>query len=152
MTNYVNVINIHEGLTEMEAVARLDDMGKPAWIGLMVLGFVLWWPAGLALLAFLLWSGRMGCGSRRRERRNGMDRAFDTASRWCNGGARRQSSSGNAAFDEYREETLRRLEEEQKEFKDFLERLRVARDKAEFDQFLAERRRQPDGPEAQPHS
>ena len=50
-----------------------------------------------------------------------------------------QPSSGNRAFDEYREETLRRLEEEQREFRDFLVRLRMAKDKAEFDQFMAER-------------
>ena len=48
--------------------------------------------------------------------------------------------SGNRAFDEYRMETLRRLEEEQREFRDFLERLRFAKDKTEFDQFMAERR------------
>ena len=53
-------------------------------------------------------------------------------------------SSGNHAFDEYRTETLRRLEEEQREFRDFLDRLRFAKDKAEFDQFMAERRNRPD--------
>jgi hypothetical protein len=42
-------------------------------------------------------------------------------------------------------ETLRRLEEEQKEFRDFLERLRHAKDKAEFDQFMADRRSRPQG-------
>jgi hypothetical protein len=52
-------------------------------------------------------------------------------------------SSGNRAFDEYRTETLRRLEEEQREFRDFLDRLRQAKDKAEFDQFMAERRNRP---------
>ena len=50
------------------------------------------------------------------------------------------TTRGNAAFDEYRRETLRRLEEEQKEFEAYLERLRAAKDKAEFDQFMAERR------------
>ena len=54
-------------------------------------------------------------------------------------------TSGNRAFDEYRVETLRRLEEEQKDFRDFLERLRQAKDKAEFDQFMAERRNRPTG-------
>ena len=49
-------------------------------------------------------------------------------------------SSGNNAFDEYRAETLRRLEEEEKEFHEFLGRLRAAKDKAEFDQFMADRR------------
>ena len=52
-------------------------------------------------------------------------------------------SSGNHAFDEYRTETLRRLEEEQREFRDFLDRLRFAKDKAEFDQFMADRRNRP---------
>jgi hypothetical protein len=64
-------------------------------------------------------------------------------------------SSGNRAFDEYRSETLRRLEEEQREFRDFLERLRHARDKAEFDQFMAERRGPPQGnppPDSQPQT
>ena len=49
-------------------------------------------------------------------------------------------SSGNRAFDDYRTETLKRLEEEQREFHDFLDRLRFAKDKTEFDQFMAERR------------
>ena len=40
-----------------------------------------------------------------------------------------------------RAETLRRLEDEGREFQDFLARLRMAQDKAEFDQFMAERRR-----------
>ncbi len=47
---------------------------------------------------------------------------------------------GSPAFDEYRAEMLRRLEEEQREFCEFLAHLRMAKDKAEFDQFMAERR------------
>ena len=46
----------------MDLAARLDGIGKPAWIALMVVSFIIWWPIGLATLAFLLWSGRMGCG------------------------------------------------------------------------------------------
>ncbi len=53
------------------------------------------------------------------------------------------SPSGNRAFDDYRAETLKRLEDEQREFKEFLERLRVAKDRAEFDQFMAARRERP---------
>ncbi len=64
--------------------------------------------------------------------------------------ARGFASSGNRAFDEYREETLRRLEEEQREFREFLDRLRKAKDKQEFDQFMAERRARP--PETPPTS
>ena len=60
-------------------------------------------------------------------------------------------SSGNRAFDEYRADTFRRLEEEQREFREFLERLRLAKDRAEFDQFMAERRNRqtPDVSQAQ---
>lgn len=50
------------------------------------------------------------------------------------------SSSGNAAFDEYREATIKRLEDEEREFRDFLERLRLAKDRAEFDEFMKERK------------
>jgi hypothetical protein len=63
-----------------------------------------------------------------------------------------QPSSGNHAFDEYRTETLRRLEEEQREFRDFLDRLRFAKDKAEFDQFMADRRNRPQPEAPQPQS
>jgi hypothetical protein len=35
---------------------------------------------------------------------------------------------------------LRRLEEEQRDFKEFLDRLRAAKDRAELDQFLNGRR------------
>jgi hypothetical protein len=127
--------------------ARLDDIPKPAWIALMVLGFIAFWPIGLGILAYLIWSGRMSCwrrggAGRWHEQR---DRMHDAAHRWWHG-ERHHATSGNRAFDEYREDTLRRLEDEQKEFRDFLDRLRHAKDKAEFDQFMADRRRPRDEP------
>ena len=54
-----------------------------------------------------------------------------------------RGSSGNSAFDDYREETLKRLEDEQVEFENYLDRLRQAKDKSEFDQFMDERRNAP---------
>jgi hypothetical protein len=77
-----------------------------------------------------------------------MERMQSAAERWGCGSTYR-TSSGNHAFDEYRAETLRRLEEEQQEFMAFLERLRHAKDKAEFDQFMAEHRRPSNGPQPQ---
>ena len=129
--------------------ARLDDIGKPAWIGLMIAGFILFWPLGLVILGYIIGSGRMSCwvdGGQRWQRHMGrmqrrMDRMQQRAERWW--GPRPAASSGNRAFDEYREETLRRLEDEQREFLEFLERLRHAKDKAEFDQFMAERGHRP---------
>lgn len=127
----------------MDIAAKLDGYGKPAWIAVMVLGFIIFWPVGLAILGYMIWSGRMGCWSKKRFGEFGKARG-----RWY---GIEPNSSGNSAFDEYKEETLRRLEEEQQEFHDFLERLRRARDKAEFDQFMAERRnRGPAAEEAQP--
>ena len=49
------------------------------------------------------------------------------------------TSSGNSAFDAYKAETLRRLQDEQDNFEAFLKRLRDAKDKAEFDQFMNDR-------------
>jgi len=141
--------------------AQLDDIGKPAWIGLTVIGFMVWWPLGLVVLGFLIGSGRMACwtqgGANRWQRRmermqQRMGRMQEAAERWgCGGGrGRARSATGNRAFDEYREETLRRLEDEQREFMEFLDRLRHAKDKAEFDEFMAERHRRSEGPAPQP--
>jgi hypothetical protein len=120
----------------MPLVAKLDELGKPAWIVLMILGFIYWWPIGLATLAFLIGSGRMGAlhGCNVSRWRGGIEELRAPGTWW------RPSRSGNQAFDDYRAETLRRLEEEQREFQDFLRRLRAAKDKHEFDQFMAERR------------
>ena len=134
---------------------RLDDIPRPAWIALVVVSFIVFWPIGLALLIYLKWSGRMFCSrygryghwsgpdgrSERREAREEW-RAWKRRARWGGG------SSGNVAFDEYREETLRKLDEEQQAFHDYLDKLRSAKDRAEFDQFMNERRTRP--PQSEP--
>jgi hypothetical protein len=102
---------------------------------LAIIGFAIWWPLGLMVFAYLIWSGKMWCCG------TGFDHWSDRAENVSP--ARSRSSppvSGNSAFDEYRIETVRRLEEEQREFRAFLDRLRMAKDKTEFDQFMSERR------------
>ena len=120
---------------------------KPGWspmtIGLMVLGFIVFWPLGLAMLAYILWGDRfhgMAQDARRQWDQSPMKRGFQ------NDGFGR---TGNVAFDEYREETINRLDQEQREFRDFLDKLRAAKDRAEFDQFMADRRNRP-APETPP--
>ena len=108
----------------------LDDKGKGAWIAAMVLGFIFFWPVGLALLMYMIWSKRMFSSA--------------SCSRRLRHGAMAARSTGNSAFDSYKADTLRRLEEEQEKFEAFLERLREAKDKAEFDQFMDERARRSD--------
>jgi len=130
-----------------EMVARLDDLGRPAWIAVMVLGFIVFWPVGLAILAYLIWSGRMNCGRTgdmtRWQQRMG-EKWESKMGKWGMQ-AKAYPPTGNRAFDEYREETLRRLEDEAREFRDFLERLRLAKDRAEFEQFMADRGKRPAG-------
>jgi hypothetical protein len=125
---------------------------RPAWtpltIFLMVLGFIAFWPLGLAMLAYILWGDRW---PEFRRQAGEFKRGFA----WDCGPGMHQSrsyggyagTSGNAAFDEYRtrelkrlQEERRRLEEERKEFETFMRNLRMARDKEEFDRFMAERR------------
>lgn len=129
------------GITDRlcQVEAWLDARGKWAWIVAMVAGFVIFFPLGLAILAWMIWGKQMfgfACSNRRHDRsaRNGFGRrGFDRHAPF--------RTTGNAAFDSYRDETLRRLEDEQGAFESFLQRLRDARDKQEFDHFMEERAR-----------
>ena len=128
------------------AEAWLDDHGRKAWITAMVLGFIFFWPVGLALVAYMTitnrWSKEM-FGSSCRKSRHGQEGQHSRhwGDRW--GNSRVHTPSGNVAFDAYKAETLRRLEEEQAAFEGFLNRLREAKDKTEFDAFMDERARTP---------
>jgi hypothetical protein len=121
----------------------------------MILGFIFWWPIGLIILGIVIGSRKMGCWSNRGYDRwhdhmqDKMDRMRSKMESFGGGWGRNSGgASGNRAFDEYRSETLSRLEEEQREFREFLQRLRMAKDKSEFDQFMAERRNRPEPPPA----
>ena len=106
----------------------LDRKGKGAWIAAAVLGFIFFWPVGLALMIYMIWSKNMfskNCTKRSRTMHSSIH------------------SSGNSAFDAYKSDTLRRLQEEQESFENFLERLRAAKDKNEFDQFMDDRAKTP---------
>ena len=113
------------------SVAWLDERGKKAWIAATIVSFFIFWPLGLVFLAYMIWSKRMfsrsDCGHRSEHRSRHM--AF----------ARASSSSGNSAFDSYKAEMLRRLETEQTAFETFMQRLRDAKDKSEFDAFMEDR-------------
>jgi len=110
--------------------AWLDHQGKGAWIAAMVLGFVLFWPLGLALLAYMIWGKKMFAS-------RCAPRAYRHGSAW----GRAPLATGHTAFDSYKAEALRRLEEEQAAFEAFLHRLRSSKDKSEFDTFMEERAR-----------
>jgi len=125
---------------------------RPGWtpitIGLMVLGFVVFWPLGLAMLAYILWGDQFQHMARdARKHYDGMMRQTS----YC--GRRRASrpvNTGNVAFDDFRQVEIdrleaerRRLDEERKkldameeEFDEFLRNLRRAKDQEEFDRFM----------------
>lgn len=112
----------------------------PLTIILMVIGFMLFWPLGLAMLVYILWGDRLhAMGSRISGAGEGWSREF----RGC---GRMGFSSGNLAFDEYRERELkrieqerRRLDQERREFDSFVRNLRRAKDQEEFDRFMSDR-------------
>ena len=112
----------------------------------MVAGFVVFWPLGLIAL-FLKWkNGEMWKGSGA----GGTpwaDWRMPSFSGWKSQASSYSfAGSGNAAFDAYKREQLKRLdeerrklEEEQRAFRDFVEKVRRAKDQEEFDRFMAER-------------
>jgi hypothetical protein len=119
---------------------------KPGWTplstGLMVLGFVAYWPLGLAMLAYILWGDRM-TSAWQNVRPNMQRMARDAGLSRPDFGR-----TGNSAFDEYRHREMKRLEEERaalermrEEFDEFLHNLRKAKDQEEFDRFMAARDR-----------
>lgn len=129
---------------------------KPQWgpltIALMVLGFVVWWPLGLAMLAYILWGEMFGGSAEKAEGFVNRTRSWaENCGPKSNGFQHRhhggyRSQSGNAAFDEYRAEQLRRLEEERKRldeevnaFHEYMRNLRMARDREEFDRFMRDK-------------
>ncbi len=112
--------------------AWMDARGRKAWIAAMVIGFIAFWPVGLALVGYITltnrWSSSMFASRTCMSRRN---------QAWSMPGSNRPS--GNSAFDAYKADTLKRLEDEQDAFEAFLQRLRDAKDKSEFDSFMDDR-------------
>ena len=118
---------------------------RPAWtpvtIAMMIIGFMIFWPLGLAMIAYILW------GDRLEEFKSGVNSRTDGFakgwSRKCGSRRTRHSGTGNVAFDEWRDAEIERLREERRqleemraEFDDHLRELRRAKDKEEFDAFM----------------
>ena len=126
---------------------------KPQWspltIALMVLGFIAFWPLGLAVLGYILWGEKFGGSAEKAQAYWNKGCSYMRANHKHHHGRHGHdfSTSGNAAFDEYRAEQLRRLEEERARldaeidaFHDYMANLRKAKDREEFDRFMNERR------------
>ncbi|MDB5650289.1 MAG: hypothetical protein JWL62_1809, partial [Hyphomicrobiales bacterium] len=123
---------------------------RPLEIAAMVLGFMVFWPIGLAILGFKIWQRSTGYqGDMATAMRQGWSYAesrgcsFGQSWRRGNGGAAPfrgfgfagGRATGNSAFDDWRSAELARLEEEhrkleaaEREFADYIENLRRAKD------------------------
>ncbi len=129
---------------------------RPIEIVAMILGFAFFWPIGFAIVLWKVWQrkhdyeGDLSSFIQEKwqaKREWAMAHKADWgcgASHFSGFGMR---SSGNAAFDEWRDTELKRLEEErqklvaaEREFADFMENLRRAKDREEFDRFMNARR------------
>ena len=118
---------------------------RPAWtpvnIGLMVLFFATTiWPLGLAMIFYMAYGREMGIDL---SNWGAAKRSGDRVMASFGSGA---AKTGNAAFDEWRDQELDRLAEERRkldaaraEFDEYVKELRRARDRDEFEAF---RRRQ----------
>jgi predicted negative regulator of RcsB-dependent stress response len=125
----------------------------------MVLGFIVFWPIGLAILGYKFWQSRNGGPDLQTLAANKWQDAramMGSNSSWGCGAMKRASrfysASGNAAFDEWRTAELARLDEErrkldeaQREFAEYVDAIRRAKDREEFERFMAERRARPAG-------
>ena len=113
-------------------------------IVLMIVGFAVFWPLGLAMLAWIIWGDEIG---RKTEDLKSQFRSF--SGRAASFGPRSfgYGETGNAAFDEYRAREMQRLDEERRkidamraEFEVFLRELRRVKDQEEFDRFMQDYR------------
>jgi hypothetical protein len=121
----------------------------------MILGFIVFWPIGLAILAFKVWQRKSGypgdltsvAQEKWREARSALH-----AGPWGGAPGFTGRSTGNLAFDEWRaaeiarlDQERRKLEEAHREFATFVENIRRAKDREEFERFMNERRGRPAG-------
>jgi hypothetical protein len=137
----------------MNTTALIRPAWTPATIALMVIGFMVFWPLGLAMLAYIIWGDRLD-GFKR-----DVNRATDGIFAGCRGRHRHRgyARTGNVAFDDWREKELERLAEERKkldemlaEFDDYARELRRAKDQEEFDRFMANRSKSTPAPTKKP--
>jgi hypothetical protein len=111
----------------------------------MVLGFIVFWPLGLAMLAYILFGDKLRAF--KKDANEGVDgmcagfRRHQHRAHWAH------HRTGNVAFDDWREAELRRLDEERRkldemreEFDAYVRELRRAKDQEEFDRFMRERK------------
>ena len=119
-------------------------------IVLMIIGFAVFWPLGLAMLAWIIWGDEIGAKA---EELKGHFRSFsERAPRfrqdgWVSAAAPATLRSTNTVTQEMKrlDEERRRLEAMRADFERFLSELRRVKDQEEFDRFMREFRNRTEG-------
>ena len=111
---------------------------------MMIIGFMIFWPLGVAMIAYIIWGDRLD--QFKSDVNNATEKASCMFKRSESSSFKSHSRTGNVAFDDWREAELKRLHEERMkldamraEFDDYARELRRAKDEAEFKGFMAER-------------
>lgn len=123
----------------------------PATIALMVLGFIVFWPLGLAMLGYIMFGDRLHAFKKEaNEKMDGFYRNCRRSGGWHGRERSWHRDTGNVAFDDWRKAELERIEEERRkldamreEFDNYLRELRRAKDQEEFDRFMRDRNNRP---------
>jgi hypothetical protein len=128
----------------MTTTALIRPAWTPATIALMVIGFMVFWPLGLAMLAYIIWGDRLD--GFKRDWKGAKGSMFAGCGRKAREAYRPHARTGNVAFDDWRDKELQRLDEERRkldemrdEFDAYARELRRAKDQEEFDRFMAAR-------------
>ncbi len=123
----------------MNASTMIRPAWTPATVALTVAGFMVFWPLGLAMLAYVIFGDRFeGFKREANATVDGMFRSCRKSSSY--------SATGNVAFDEWREKEIERLNEKRRkldelraDFEEELRELRRAKDQEDFDRFMSKR-------------
>jgi hypothetical protein len=133
-------------------------MVKKPWsvyeIGAVLGGFAIFWPLGLLALYRKFKKGELWNGASEMEApwaqwsnwKSPRDAAEHFSGKWKRHEGHGFAYTGNQAFDEYRKVELekleamrRKLDEERKSFDEFLSKMRHAKDREDFDRFMADK-------------
>jgi hypothetical protein len=162
MSAYTNTVD--SGPWNSQRRCGRSSHWRPLELAAMIVGFVVFWPVGLAILFLKIAQKKEGYQgdlfSYAREKISSKFGSGSAPQNWCatwsgswQGRGFGMRSTGNSAFDDWRSAELARLEEErrklveaEREFSEHLDRLRRARDREEFDRFMNERRNAQSGP------
>jgi Protein of unknown function (DUF2852) len=120
-------------------------------VGAVIGGFAIFWPLGILALFMKMKKGEIWNGASNMQApwaswQKHSEHMSNFAGGWQRRDWRGAGFSGNTAFDDYRKAELdkldalrRKLDDDRKAFDEFVSKLRQAKDREDFERFMAER-------------